>query len=31
MEPVEDPEEWSMIEEVFGAFVEELDDAEVEE
>lgn len=22
MEPVEDPEEWSMIEEVFGAFVE---------
>ena len=22
---------WSMIEEVFGAFVEELDDAEVEE
>ena len=31
MEPVEDPDEWSMIEEVFGAFVEELDDAEVEE
>ena len=31
MEPVEDPEEWSMIEEVFGAFVDELDDAEVEE
>ncbi|MEG0176335.1 DUF1292 domain-containing protein [Anaerorhabdus sp.] len=27
MIPVDDPEEWSMIEEVFGAFVEEIEDA----
>lgn len=29
LEPVEDPEEWGMIEEVFGAFMDEgTDDAE---
>ena len=26
MIPVADPEEWAMIEEVFGAFVEEIED-----
>lgn len=26
MIPVNDPEEWNMIEEVFGAFVEEIED-----
>lgn len=31
MIPVDDPEEWAMIEEVFGAFVEELDNASEEE
>ena len=30
MEPVDDPAEWEMIEEVFGAFVEEIDDAEAQ-
>ncbi|MEG0169853.1 DUF1292 domain-containing protein [Anaerorhabdus sp.] len=28
MIPVNDPDEWSMIEEVFGAFVEEIEDDE---
>ncbi len=31
MVPVEDEQEWIMIEEVFGAFVEEMDDYEQEE
>lgn len=31
MIPVEDPKEWEMIEEVFGTFVEELDDEPNEE